>query len=793
MTTGVVLATRNDVAAALVAAQSWRAVTGESTIIAVDHPDIVSALDGVAPGIELRSWVQASTEPGETGALLAAIVAEQPDGTVVVVLPAAALVLGVPEALMAGAARGVAAAITVTTTERPFDGTRPTAEDVLGRGARHQGLMALTAGDPEALRFVRWLDGADPATRDALLPVRTVAVDDPGVGVAWWNLHERPLSWDGDRLLAAGVPVSIVDFEGWQPLHAHMLHPDMTRLLASGDPALRRLVADYAALRAAVGKRLADVDLTTWPDDPVLEGLLADRRPDERRAALRGDPGAREAFLAWAGESDDEDTVWGLNRYLLGLRRARYDLQAAFPDINDRTGVAAYLAWARQADGDVPRVPERFAGPVPFVDDEMRDADVQRDGCAGVSVIGMFDEPGLGIAEIARQVLAGLEASGLPVERVTVDRRGRPNPREGSAPLRHRLTVTCVNGDLLPVVRHRLRHRVRDDARHIAVWWWELQSPPEWDEAMELVDELWAGTRFVADAFAERFHGPVRVVPLGLGILHPPGRLPAAIAGDARPYALVVFDYASLIERKNPVGAIRAFAAADLGPGVRLVVKSVNGDRWPREAERLRLAALDAEGVDVELLDERLPVPEQSALVQGAAAHVALHRSEGLGLTIAEAMLRGIPVIATDYGGSTDLLDASTGWPVAWTLGRVPPGCDPYPAGAGWAEPDVADAARALREVLADGPGPCADGGAGSGGRDIAGTGSGGRAAAVADRVAAARRVAEGRAARIANGSDLGDAARAAFDVMRLEDAGPGGVRSQIRSLRARVGRGSPR
>jgi glycosyltransferase involved in cell wall biosynthesis len=80
-----------------------------------------------------------------------------------------------------------------------------------------------------------------------------------------------------------------------------------------------------------------------------------------------------------------------------------------------------------------------------------------------------------------------------------------------------------------------------------------------------------------------------------------------------------------------------------------------------------------------------------------------LHRSEGFGLTVAEAMLAGLPAIATDWSGNTDFLDANTGCLVGW---RPVPAVDPQATydfrHMTWAEPSVEDAAAALVHLRAD-------------------------------------------------------------------------------------------
>jgi len=81
-------------------------------------------------------------------------------------------------------------------------------------------------------------------------------------------------------------------------------------------------------------------------------------------------------------------------------------------------------------------------------------------------------------------------------------------------------------------------------------------------------------------------------------------------------------------------------------------------------------------------------------------AYVSLHRSEGFGLTIAEAMAHGKPVIATDYSGNLDFMSEDNSYLVPASKVKIPPGCNPYPTGAFWAEPDVEAAALLMQELV---------------------------------------------------------------------------------------------
>jgi glycosyltransferase involved in cell wall biosynthesis len=166
-----------------------------------------------------------------------------------------------------------------------------------------------------------------------------------------------------------------------------------------------------------------------------------------------------------------------------------------------------------------------------------------------------------------------------------------------------------------------------------------------------------------------------------------------------RPYFFFAYDHLSIFDRKNPVGLVDAFLQAfPQGDGPALVVKAINGHVRPQESERLR-EAIGAR-TDVHLFEEYLTADALGGLMDQCLAYVSLHRSEGYGFTMAEAMVRAKPVIATAYSGNLDFMDDDTSLLVPWTPRRVGKWHDPYPAGATWAEPDLGVAAEHLRWVV---------------------------------------------------------------------------------------------
>jgi glycosyltransferase involved in cell wall biosynthesis len=157
---------------------------------------------------------------------------------------------------------------------------------------------------------------------------------------------------------------------------------------------------------------------------------------------------------------------------------------------------------------------------------------------------------------------------------------------------------------------------------------------------------------------------------------------------------------ASIVERKNPLGLIRAFQLAfSADEPVDLVLKTTSE---PGHAAALKALRSAAAGANVTIID-RVFTPEQTlALMDACDAYVSLHRSEGLGLTMAEAMLLGKPVIATRYSGNLAFMDDSNSLLVDCTMRPLGREFPPYDAAARWAEPSEAHAARLMRRLYDD-------------------------------------------------------------------------------------------
>jgi glycosyltransferase involved in cell wall biosynthesis len=243
---------------------------------------------------------------------------------------------------------------------------------------------------------------------------------------------------------------------------------------------------------------------------------------------------------------------------------------------------------------------------------------------------------------------------------------------------------------------------MRPGVYRIAMWYWELESVPS-EFAVNAVglNEVWAPTRFVAEAMAKALSVPVVPMLPGLRVPEVPDEqvTPRSYFGlDESAFVfLFCFDLSSTSARKNPLGLMEAYYRAfGRDPRVQLVLKISRGEQQPKERETiLRLAELTG----VRVIDRVYPRSLTLDLIRRCDCYVSLHRSEGLGLTMAEAMLLGKPTIATAYSGNLDFMDDSNSLLVRYEYDEVPPNTPHYPAGCRWAEPDVDHAAELMRWV----------------------------------------------------------------------------------------------
>jgi glycosyltransferase involved in cell wall biosynthesis len=239
----------------------------------------------------------------------------------------------------------------------------------------------------------------------------------------------------------------------------------------------------------------------------------------------------------------------------------------------------------------------------------------------------------------------------------------------------------------------------RQDVHRIAYWAWELENLPDtWVQAAELVDEIWAPTEFVAKAMRSRITRPVHWMLPGVeaGPVEVLSRAALGIPDDHFIF-LFMFDLHSQLHRKNPEGVFRAFQAAFRADDrVTLLIKTSGGDIHSADLAKLRQTI---HGPNVLLLDEMMSRERAYGLIALSDCFVSLHRSEGFGLGLAEAMLMAKPVIATGYSGNLDFMNRENSLLVDFEMTEIKEDRPIYSRGNFWAEPSVDHAAQYMREV----------------------------------------------------------------------------------------------
>lgn len=475
----------------------------------------------------------------------------------------------------------------------------------------------------------------------------------------------------GDAWLRAAFAPSEVD--------AIELPRTLTATSSDDEPILRmrsdgsvRWHGGLEALRQwqqAVDEACLDADpFRAWQlDDTVacLRGLVDCRERPARQSAALPNPARRavrragrgdarrdvEAALA-AGQLDSwlaapVGRLQRVSRYLYELWLGRPDLHGLFPRVGDNdASTSAYLAWVRASGSRELAIPDLFMPSTGLVRARLASG---LPTTRGVRVTGHVDET-IGIGEAARRVEQALAREGIPHARLL-------DPASGEFDV----DVLCINASEVGLFVSDVGAEHLARRYTIGVWFWESTSPPpNVDSALEVVDEVWVASDYVRQALAPYVGDtPIHVMPLAVRepapVAHP--RSHFALPEDAYLYGFM-FDFNSTLERKNAIGLVEAYMRAypEVRADTALVIKTIHAELNVADHERLLLATSDRD--DIIVIDAHLSIEERDSMLGLLDCYVSLHRSEGFGLTIAEALLAGVPTIATGYSANVEFAPA---------------------------------------------------------------------------------------------------------------------------------------
>jgi glycosyltransferase involved in cell wall biosynthesis len=618
-------------------------------------------------------------------------------------------------------AEGAECVLTPHITQPIDDGRLPSEIDIMRAGVFNLGFCAF-ADSPEARAFIAWWRGklatdcvVDLArgifvdqTYCAMAPAfiaRTTVLRHPGYNLAYWNLPYLPVTRTETGYCAAGEPLHFVHFSGIQLQDPDLVsrHQDRFRRADLGelrpvyDDYLRRLSANnagpggfYSNIPYGFGVTQSGLRIEPW--------MRRHYRKLHPAPAAGLDPFSLPADY-WVAADQKERIAAAVPTdghaltVLSQLVRSPRLLAKSIVRALYQGGERADDYWRRRVSARVTRHAAAAVATSPE---------------PGAAIYGFFSAA-TGIGQAARDAALALKATGHPISCHDVG----PRPIANAVPFdvepgignRFDTALLWLNADNTTRLHDFVAAEALAGRRRIGQWVWELPVfPAMWARAFDQVDEVGTPTADVAWVVAPPTGKPVHIVPYAV-------EAPAPVDADAARAGLGVrddevlfaclFDPRSYVTRKNPHAVVRAFIDAfpDDRAGARLLVKWVA--ETSTQLHELEVLARSHRGIT--LMGRTLTRAEIWQIHAACDVHVSLHRAEGFGLNIAEAMAMGKLAIVTNFSGNTDFTAAGNALLVDFIMRRVQG--HEYPCGEGqwWAEPSHEAAVEAMRMAHRDG------------------------------------------------------------------------------------------
>jgi glycosyltransferase involved in cell wall biosynthesis len=611
----------------------------------------------------------------------------------------------------------------------PDDGLRPNYNDIMSSGTFNLGFIAIKSCD-ESRRFLKWwgsrlvYDSIVDISNNLFTDQRWIdfvpsyfnfsIIRDSGYNVAYWNLHERVLEKTDEGITVNGQPLRFLHFSGYRPDKPWILSKyvaDKPRVTISQQPVFKVLATNYGSEAQGFG----------WQSEASIEygyaklnkyvkitPSLRRRYRDQVLNAVKGrgkfPPLPTDSIVSINSWIDSRSAESGrLSGALFEVWKARPDLQATFPRAST-LDAERFVNWAYTHGLGEGAINENE---IKLFDDIVEESKNSESFTiineVGVNVSGYFKGE-FGVGQSGRLIARAAFASGLPVSVIgnhKTESRQNEDFDDSPSDVYYPVTIGVVNADQFPNWIADLPAEIRSKSKFIGVWAWEVDDfPKRFFSAFDLVDEIWAVSEFVKNSIQPHTKKPVYVVPTPVVSPEISESLNYASVGliDGDQFNLFIFDYMSVFRRKNPTDLVtvhkNAFPNCD---GPKLVIKTINANLHPTQHEKLIHMASDRD--DIIILDKYLSRDQLHSLVNECQAYISLHRSEGYGLTLAEAMSLGKPVISTAYSGNLDFMNDRNSILVPFDLVDV--GTDAYPYGekAKWAQPNLEFAAEAMRKL----------------------------------------------------------------------------------------------
>jgi glycosyltransferase involved in cell wall biosynthesis len=325
----------------------------------------------------------------------------------------------------------------------------------------------------------------------------------------------------------------------------------------------------------------------------------------------------------------------------------------------------------------------------------------------GVTIVG-YTEGDFGVAENMRSVAKSLSRVefAYDIYKITAALHSNTNNNYKYAEVElstKSIQLYCVNADQLNNTIEKLGVDKTENTYRVGYWFWELSDfPKDWLHAFDLVDEVWAPSRFIFDTLNKVTTKPLKYMPVAVDFEFKSEYQRNYFSIPKTKFLfLVSFDFHSFSNRKNSEAVIEAFRLAfPNNKNVGLVIKTINGEKYTEKYTAL--LNLTSHDERISIINKALSRDEMYNLINVCDCYVSLHRAEGFGLGMAEAMLLGKVVIATAYSGNMDFTNKDNSCLVDFSLVDVPSEAYPYWENQKWAEPNVLQASKYMEKVYSD-------------------------------------------------------------------------------------------
>ncbi len=329
----------------------------------------------------------------------------------------------------------------------------------------------------------------------------------------------------------------------------------------------------------------------------------------------------------------------------------------------------------------------------------------------GVNLIG-FPTGEFGLGQHIRNVADALKAAKIPYSFYDCSYLFMGNYDDDSQSskiskeLPYKTNIFVCNGDAIAKLYLEAGKKIFPGKYNIHYGAWELRDyPVEWMSTLAIFDEYWAMSSFLQKSVSDVAMIPVIHMPYPIDFKIPKGysRSDFNLPEDKFLY-IFTFDMSSIMARKNPKAVIEAFYKAfPKKKEVGLVIKVVRNKNYPALKEELdEMMKKLSDDKRIYLIDEVLPRDKLLGLINLCDVYVSLHRAEGLGIGMAEAMKMSKAVIATNYSGNTDFTLSDNSCLVDYKLVMLKPLEYIYETGKYWAEPSVDQASDYMKKLYED-------------------------------------------------------------------------------------------